>query len=341
MTIECRNPVTWATAPDEELLSLRICDLGLRLEQTPLQRDVEALQRALEKRGVRFRPHAWLSSEFFSPDGVPGLALPFWLAHPRLVRLERAQMGFVEASRRAERLALLRHEAGHALDTAHQLFRGQEWRALFGLRSAPYRRHYTADPTSRDFVRYLPRWYAQSHPAEDFAETFALWLDPPALKSARTSLTGLARKKLAFVEELMGEVRASAPTIRLRERTEHLGTLRETLGRYYARKRRRLASEEVPPFESVLESLFEEDGRASVAAATLRQAQPTIRRRARGRFRGDTYSVDQIVDAMVRRVHQRGLGATRESKAVVLEQLTRATETTLEVIGSGDYELAR
>ena len=37
---------------------------------------------------------------------------------------------------------------------------------------------YTPDPNSRAYVQHLDYWYAQSHPFEDYAETFAVWLRP-------------------------------------------------------------------------------------------------------------------------------------------------------------------
>jgi hypothetical protein len=43
----------------------------------------------LDQRGLRIRPHAWISNEWFSPQDTPGIAIPFYLAHPRLMRLER------------------------------------------------------------------------------------------------------------------------------------------------------------------------------------------------------------------------------------------------------------
>ena len=106
---------------DEQLLSLRFCDLRLNIEGTELQRSIDRLYGELEARGIRFRPHCWLAQEWFSPDGVPGIAIPFYLAHRRLTGLERHFMREVEGGNRNWLMRILRHEAGHALDSAYRL----------------------------------------------------------------------------------------------------------------------------------------------------------------------------------------------------------------------------
>ena len=75
-------------------------------------------------------------------------------------------------------MRILRHEAGHALDNAYRLRRRRRWREVFGPASLPYPARYRARPGSRRYVHHLGEWYAQAHPTEDFAETFAVWLTP-------------------------------------------------------------------------------------------------------------------------------------------------------------------
>ena len=170
----------WANLDDAALLHLQFRDLQLRVADSIVWADVQRLYAELDRRGIRFKPHVWLSEEWFSPDGVPGIAVPFFVAHPRLRRLERRMMGDVEGGSRKWRLRILRHEAGHALDTAYGLRRRAEWRRVFGRASEPYPDDYSPRPSSRRHVLHLGYWYAQSHPTEDFAETFAVWLQPKA-----------------------------------------------------------------------------------------------------------------------------------------------------------------
>ncbi|MEO5762167.1 MAG: putative zinc-binding metallopeptidase, partial [Vicinamibacteria bacterium] len=182
-----------------------MCDLGLRIEGTALEGRVKALYANLEARGLRFRPHVWLSDEWFCPDGVPGIAIPFYLAHPRLMRLERAQMLEVEGGTPEWCLQILRHEAGHAIENAYALRRRPGRVQAFGKTSEPYPDHYTPRPYSKRFVVHLDAWYAQAHPDEDFAETFAVWIDPET--PWRKEYKGWpALRKLEYVDSVMKEV---------------------------------------------------------------------------------------------------------------------------------------
>ena len=72
-----RGEPDWVHLSDEELLDWRISDLGVQIEGSPLEERLERLDRELEQRGIVFRPHYWLSDDWFSPEGVPGVAIPF------------------------------------------------------------------------------------------------------------------------------------------------------------------------------------------------------------------------------------------------------------------------
>jgi hypothetical protein len=231
----------WARWSNERLLALPMRELDLSIEGTWLEERVSALFGALAQRDLRFRPHVWLSDEWFSPNGIPGFAIPFYLAHPRLMRLERDQMGSVEGSSAAECARILRHEAGHAIQHAYQLQRRRPWQRLFGRSSARYPRSYRPNPASRNHVQHLRMWYAQSHPDEDFAETFAVWLRPRS--DWRTRYAGWpALRKLTYVDELMRELASAEPRIATRRRVDALPHLRKTLGEHYAERRSRFAS---------------------------------------------------------------------------------------------------
>ena len=115
--------LAWTDLSDEKLLEVRMCDLGLSIEGTDLEAHIAQLRAELRARHLRFSPHFWLSDEWFTPDGVPGIAIPFYLAHPRLAKLELAQMLEVEGGDPVSCLRILRHEAGHAIDNAYLLRR--------------------------------------------------------------------------------------------------------------------------------------------------------------------------------------------------------------------------
>src|SRR6266478_1797142 len=218
----------WTRLPDEKLLSLRFCDLKLSIERSALKRQIRRLYIELESRGIRFRPHAWLSEEWFSPDGVPGIAIPFYLAHPRLMKLERKQMLEVEGGTDVECMRILRHEAGHAIDNAYRLHFKRRWHQVFGLFTQRYPDSYKPKPNSRRYVLNLDAWYAQAHPAEDFAETFAVWLQPRS--NWRRRYRGWpALRKLEYVDELLQEIAGSRPKNRVRRKIETLPEIRTTL----------------------------------------------------------------------------------------------------------------
>ena len=138
------------------------------------------------------------------------------------MKLEKKMMFDVEGGTWRECMAILRHEAGHALQHGYQLQRRRRWQQLFGPSSKHYPRYYRPNPASRRYVQHLRLWYAQSHPDEDFAETFAVWLRPRS--NWRTRYAGWpALKKLEYVDELMGEIAGKRPLITTRERVDPLG----------------------------------------------------------------------------------------------------------------------
>ena len=328
----------WESLPARQLLNVRLCDLGLDLRPElggTLAADcIARVQQELEERGLRARPHFWLSDEWASPDGIPGVSVPFYLAHPRLAALERSQMREVEGGTRAECLRLLRHEVGHAVQTAYRLHLRKRWREVFGPVSRPYPEHYKPDPTSRSYVLHLPGWYAQSHPAEDFAETFAVWLRPRS--NWRRAYAGWpAFRKLEYVDELMRGLRAVTPPVRRRGRPYALRQLDQTLGEYYEAKRERYGVEEADPYDEELLELFGPP--TSAGAPDKESAAAYLRRRRRDlvdsvcRFgRQDEVVVREVLEEMIARCRalrlrvrgseteiQRGLGAVLTRHAAV------------------------
>jgi Putative zinc-binding metallo-peptidase len=186
--------------PDvQEILAKPIKELGLKLEGSPLERFVQQLYRELERKGLKkFRPLCYLTDEWGCPSGEPVIGIPFYLANPNLARLEK-EMNDLEDAR--EIMLYLRHEAGHAFNYAYELYKTDEWRGLFGPFRRPYRDSYRPIPFSRRFVRHIAGWYAQKHPDEDFAETFAVWLTPRSNWRAKYKGWG-AMAKLRYVDRM-------------------------------------------------------------------------------------------------------------------------------------------
>ena len=193
-----------------ELLGKRISQLGLRLEGSRVERFVQQLQHELERKGLRkFKPACYLTDEWGCPDGEPVIGVPFYLADPRLSQLEKA-INDLENDRQI--MMYLRHEAGHAFNYAYRLHRTPDWRKLFGPYHRAYRDRYRPVPFSRKYVRHIEGWYAQKHPDEDFAETFAVWLTPRS-NWRRAYRAWPAIRKLRYVDRVAREAREREPEV--------------------------------------------------------------------------------------------------------------------------------
>jgi hypothetical protein len=237
----------------DELLKKPIRELGLKLEGSPLERFVHQLHRELERKGIkRFRPLCYLSSEWGCPSGEPIIAIPFYLANPKLARLEK-EMGDLEDAR--EIMMYMRHEAGHAFNYAYELYKTSEWRDLFGPFRRPYRDDYRPVPFSRRYVRHIAGWYAQKHPDEDFAETFAVWLTPRLPWRDRYRGWG-AMAKLRYVDRIVKSL-GGVPPVRTRgDKDLPVEEIEDTLAEFY---REAVESQKQPidlPLENDLGDIF-------------------------------------------------------------------------------------
>ena len=298
-----RKALPWTRLSDEELLKLRFCDLKLTIDRAPLRRRIARLYDELEQRGINFKPHVWLSDEWFSPDGVPGIAVPFYLAHPRLERLERRIMKEAEGGNSRWFMRILRHEAGHALDNAYRLRRRKRWREIFGPASLQYPAHYKARPGSRRYVHHLGEWYAQAHPTEDFAETFAVWLKPRS-NWRKSYAAWPAFNKLNVVEELMSSVRGKRAPVRNRLRIEPIEQNTHTLEQYYLRKLAHNRQIRLGLADELVKRIFSTERshkRAVRAASLLRSHQTQLTSAVARELALEHYSIDQILRMLIER----------------------------------------
>ncbi len=336
-----RGVRAWWKLPKEQLLDLRLCDLNLRLEGSPIRPCVRQLYRELRARGLVFRPNVWLSTEWFTPDGVTGVAVPFFLAHPRLRALEREFMLEVEGGTRESCLKLLRHETGHALLNAYQLHRRRDWQEQFGRSSQKYPDTYLPRPYSKRFVIHLENWYAQAHPHEDWAETFAVWLKPRS--DWRTRYAGWpALKKLEYVNRLMQEIGARRPLRHNRRPVEPVHRLTQTLRAYYADKQARYAADRPEFLERDLRRLFSD-------AAEHRANEKAWRyiRRVRseliaivGRWTSEyDYRINEVLREMTERCRELDLRVARDDQAMKHEMIACLTTLVMNKLHSGGFHI--
>jgi hypothetical protein len=322
----------WETLSDQQLLSLRFCDLRLKIAGTELQIAITRLYGELRQRCIFYKPHCWLAQEWFSPDGIPGIAIPFYLAHRRLMGIERRFMREVEGGNRNWLMRILRHEAGHAIDTAYKLRRRGQWREVFGPASLPYPDAYRPRPGSRRFVQHLGAWYAQAHPTEDFAETFAVWLKP---RSAwRREYSGWpAYAKLEFIDALAKDIGRARPLVRDRSTVEEVTHETRTLREHYEQ---RLAHHRLPRrsgADELLLKIFTAAPRRRDlprAASVLRELRTPLRKQFQRSGAFSEYLVHQVLRLMIERCESLNLyvrGSRRELRTHVLWAIARLAES--------------
>ena len=337
-----RTKFRWHRITDEQLLETRLRDLPIRIEGTPLEDRVNRLYQDLDDRGIRFKPHVWLAEEWFTPDGVPGIAIPFYLAHPRLLRLERKQMLEVEGGTEVECLRILRHETGHALDNAYRLHVRRRWREMFGSFAAPYPETYKPRPNSRSYVLHLAAWYAQAHPAEDFAETFAVWLTPGSQWRRRYQGWPVLRK-LEYIDELMGEIAGVSPKNRLRSKVEPLSQVNRTLREHYERKRQYYAFEWPAFYDRDLRRIFSQEARHAArptAASFLRRIGRDLCQLVAEETGVHQYTINHLLQDMIDRCQQLKLRVPTPEAQVRRRVTIMLTVQTMNVVHSGYHRIA-
>jgi len=331
----------WVAFSDEQLLAMRMCDLGVTLEGTAVAERIAQVNAELAARGL-MRPRYWLSDEWFTPDGVPGIAVPFFLAHPRLEKLELAQMLEVEGADPFVCMKILRHEAGHAIDNAYQLRRRPSRRRLFGMPDTPYPEYYTPKPYSKSFVQHLDHWYAQSHPDEDFAETFAVWLDPDSMWQSRY-FGWRAEQKLAYMDRLMREIARRRPPVKSQREVDPLKRLRRTLGEHYKKKREHYGLDHPDFYDSDLRNLFS-DAKAYAHNASAARFVQHVRREVRATVASFTdsyqYTIDQLIVKIIARCRELNLRLTDTAEATKTDFLVFLTVQTMNYLHSGRHRVA-
>jgi len=298
----------WAQLSDEQLLEKKISSLGLTLEGTELQPFIGQLKEELAAKGLSFFPPCHVGDEWFVPVGIPAIFVPFFLVHERLRKLERKIILEVEGETAPWFMKLMRHEAAHAYSYAYQLYKRKKWQQTFGLASTEETEFYRPRPYSRSFVVHLADWYAQSHPDEDFAETFAVWLTP-GLDWRQRYQGWKALQKLEYLDELMSSLAGKPPLHQPRYRVSDYDCLNLKLKTYYARKRK-LYEDSYPDFyDKDLRRLFgaTADSGGPKASAYLRQHRRQLMNSVCQWTHEKKYRVDKLLARLIDRCDELGL----------------------------------
>jgi len=335
-------PSNWPDLPDEELLNLRLKDLPLKLTGTVVESRIAQLQSELEARGLKFPLHFYLSDEWFTPDGVAAMAVPFYLAHPRLERLEKAQMLAVEGGEHDWCMRILRHEAGHVIDNVYKLRLRHHRRKVFGRSSEPYPEFYTPKPYSKSYVMHLDPWYAQSHPDEDFAETFAVWLTPESNWQARYA-GWPASKKLEYMDGLMKSLVGKAPLLHSEEEIDPLRRLNRTLRFHYRRKRRHHGLDHPAFYDRDLRRLFSdapEDANHPTAAQFLGRIRRPVRKVVADWTGIYQYTIDKVLEDIIVRCRELKLRLKVPEDQALQEFTVLLTVQVMNYLHSGRHRVA-
>jgi len=302
-TRSLKKRINLSTISEEDLLDLRFCDLPIKLGGAFLNKCIRQLSRELKEKKLIFNPHLWLSDEWFSEDRVPGVAIPFYLAHPRLIQLERKFMLEAEGSSERECMKILRHEAGHAIDTAYRLRYQKQFRSIFGPISKKYPESYTPKPNSRKFVLHLDDWYAQAHPLEDFAETFAVWLRPNS-RWQKIYAGWPALKKLHYVDDLMKNLIGKRPLVSSRKEVDSLSKQKTTLRKYYRKKQEKYSTDLPQFYDRHLYRIFSSEPKYEThtsAAKFLRTVRKELTEAVSDWTGLHRYTIDQVLTDVINR----------------------------------------
>ena len=258
------------------------------------------------------------------------------------MRLEKSQMLEVEGGTPEWCLQILRHEAGHAFDNAYDLRRRRRRLRLFGRPSTPYPDFYLPRPYSKSFVLHLDSWYAQSHPDEDFAETFAVWLTPETDWRTRYA-DWPAIRKLEYVDDLMRQVAGKPPVNATRRRLEPLERLRTTLGGHYARKRKHYGLEYPDFYDRDLQRLFSAapEHASNPRASRFIQRMRRDARRLVAEWTGSyQYTIDQVIEDMITRCNELNLRLKYPEDRTKQDFTILLTVQTMNYLHSGRHRVA-
>jgi hypothetical protein len=328
----------------EQTLHARpIRDLGLTIEGTPLEPILAKFTRELDALEIRVRPRFYLSTEWGVPFDTIAMGLPFYLARPELRELHREKYGFVEGVTEQDILRYLRHEMGHVVNYAYRLYDEKEWVDRFGAITQPYLEEYTPQPFSQKYVRHLPGWYAQKHPDEDWAETFAVWMTPGGDWRAAYAKAPAVLAKLDYCDRALAAVKAKEPIVTDAELDEDVGEIDETLEQFYAGDEEK---EEMPPgLDGALRNIFDDDlapraaGEPVISAATLLDRLSTELLANVFRWTGHFPEKTRVlVRHLRRRAHELGLTYGRDQEAAaVVAVTTLMTALAMNHIRHGSY----
>ncbi|HZW39187.1 MAG: putative zinc-binding metallopeptidase [Syntrophothermus sp.] len=324
----------------EELLNLKLKNLRLSIKGSNMEKRISRLYYELEKKGLFFKPHIWISEEWFTPDDIAGFAIPFYLFHPVLLKLEKEQVFEAEGAELSECLKIMRHETGHAISHAYQLYKLKEWKKIFGDYREPYPLWYTPEIKSKDYVTHLNAWYAQAHPLEDFAETFAVWLNPKSNWKKQYE-NWPAFEKLNYLDALMNDIKDREPIIKTKEEYAQLSKSKRTIGDYYKRKKKFYTVKWAQSFDEELKKIFTitENKNSLSAERFLKSVRKNIRKNISEVLDIPQYTIDQLIRELIIRSIKLNLQLKLKKEEAFEKLIIIITAQLINLIHTGYYRI--
>lgn len=321
-------------------------DLNLRIDGSCLEKFIARLYAELNRKGISFKPKSYLTDTWGCPNKVPVIGIPFYYADATLSQIEDEMHGDLEDEH--ELLMTLRHEAGHAINYAYCLYQLEEWQEIFGRFSEPYHDYFHPNPQSKAFVKHLyqqvgqyaGRIYAQKHPDEDFAETFAVWLTPRSNWRQKYRRWG-ALKKLKFVDQLMREIGRRKPLVNDGELIRPLESLNFTLLEYYNKSEERYREKAQGYVDDVLREIFSTNGKGQnrVPAGGFIEKNRNHLVEMISHWTGEGISsVEPLIDKLVARAKELDLNLSpRRQSRKLIEVTALATTLIMNYIYEGKF----
>lgn len=335
-----KDKIDLSVLSEEELLKLRIKDLPLTIEGTWLADCIKQLYEELVAKGIKFKPVCYLADEWFSPDQDPQIGIPFFLAHPALIKLEKKMMREAEGETKAWCMMLLRHEAGHAINYAYKLYQTPDWKRVFGQFSKVYADVYRFRPYSRSFVRHLEKFYAQCHPDEDFAESFAVWLTPNF--NWRVNYKGWkAIAKLQYVEEVILEIKDKPPLVKSGRKYRKASTLNLTLASYYKKKKHIYAEDFPDSHDANLIKIFadkqKDDAKLSSAYSIIKKYKDIICKNVSIWTGEKKFIINDLIEILIKRCKELKLLSPMPEQEAILKVSIYVTTLIVNYVHTGRF----
>lgn len=336
-------PANLVNLTDSQILKIRFKDLSLEIKNTEIEERVQQLYAELESKGLKFHPKVFLGDEWFSPEGMNAISVPFYLANSRLKNLEKNLMLEVEGGTPEWFMKLLRHEAGHCFDHCYRFSKRKKWHQVFGSPSKEYAPEtYRPQPYSKSYVKHLDGWYAQAHPDEDFAESFAVWLDPQRDWKKEYSRWPVALGKLEYIEQLANESQKLKNMAEVGRWPCHVANLTSTLEKYYQKRRREQADDYPDFYDSDLNKIFNGDKNLSKrdfsAARFMKRQRKFIVATVAWATSERKFTIDSLVKRLTERCEKLELRLGKSETLTTMEVASFLTSLVTNYLFTGKFK---